>query len=457
VTVHTWSTASVAEALGLPRGVRDHVYTGICTDTRSAREGDLYVALAGERFDGHDFLSDARLAGVWGVVVRRRTPPWPGFDWFEVEDTLASYGRLARARRDAFAGQVVAVTGTNGKTSTKELAAAAAGAALRVHKSEKNLNNLVGVPLTLLAMPAEAQAALIECGANQRGELAKLREIVRPDIVVVTGVDAGHLEGFGGIDRIIEEKLSLAAGAPLAIVGPKPAHLADAARALAKRVVTVAADGPADWTAEDVRVGPDGHATFLVRGVEVTLPVLGRHQVGNALLALAVADALGVPLVDAARGLAAAALPGGRTAMVEREGVTVINDTYNANPASLAAALDLLQAVRGPRRTVVVVGTMRELGAASADFHAALAERILDQRPDVVAAVGDFAPALDALAGRYGATRVLTGATPADVAPGLKAELRPGDVALFKASRGVRLEQLFPLLWPSSSEGGEAH
>ena len=455
MTVHGWSTASVADALGLPRGARDHIYTGVRTDTRSAREGDLYVALLGERFDGHDFLSDARLAGVWGVVVRRRTPSWPGFDWFEVEDTLAAYGRLARVRRDAFAGLVVAVTGTNGKTSTKELAAAAAGAALRVHKSEKNLNNLVGVPQTLLEMPVEAQAALIECGANQRGELAKMREIVRPDVVVVTNVDAGHLEGFGGIDRILEEKLSLAAEAPLAIVGPKPAHLADAARALARRVVTVAVDGPADWTAEDVRLSPDGHATFRVRGVEVVLPVLGRHQVGNALVALAVADALGVPLADSARGLAAASLPGGRAVMVEREGVTVLDDTYNANPASMAAALELLQAVRGSRRAVVVVGTMRELGAGSADFHTALAERILEQRPDVVAAVGDFAPAFGALTGRYGDTRVLTGATPAEVASGLQAELRPGDVALFKASRGVRLEQLFPLLWPSS-EGGEA-
>jgi UDP-N-acetylmuramoyl-tripeptide--D-alanyl-D-alanine ligase len=455
VTDHAWSTASVAGALGLPRGPRDHAYAGICTDTRSAREGDLYVALVGERFDGHDFLGDARLAGVAGVVVRRRTPPWPGFDWFEVDDTLAAYGRLARVRRDAFAGRVVAVTGTNGKTSTKELAAAAAGAALRVHKSEKNLNNLVGVPRTLLALPVEAQAALIECGANQRGELATMREIVRPDVVVVTNVDAGHLEGFGGVERVLEEKLSLAVDAPLAIVGPRPAHLADAARAVARRVVTVAVDGPADWTAQDVRVGPDGRATFRVRGAAVALPVPGRHQVGNALIALAVADALGVPLTDAARGIAAAVLPGGRTVLVERAGVAVLDDTYNANPASMAAALDLLQAVRGSRRTVVVVGTMRELGAASAGFHGALAERILALRPDVVAAVGDFAPAFEGLAGRYGGTRVLTGATPADVARGLQAELRPGDVALFKASRGVRLEQLFPLLWPSV-DGGEA-
>jgi UDP-N-acetylmuramoyl-tripeptide--D-alanyl-D-alanine ligase len=456
VTAYGWSAGGAAVALGLPRGPRDRDYAGVCTDTRSAREGELYVALVGERFDGHDFLGDARRAGVLGAVVRLDTPRWPAIDWFEVADTLVAYGRLARVRRDAFAGPVVGVTGTNGKTSTKELAAAAVGAVLRVHKSERNLNNLVGVPRTLLEMPVEAQAALIECGANQRGELARLREIVRPDVVVITNVGAGHLEGFGGLERVLEEKLALASGAPLAIVGSQPEHLADAARALARRVITVAADGPADWTAEDVRVASDGRARFRVRGVEVVLPVPGRHQVDNALVALAVADALGVSLADAVRGLAATVLPAGRTVLSEREGVTVLDDTYNANPASMAAALDLLQAVRGSRRAVVVVGTMRELGAASAQFHAALAERILALRPDVVAAVGAFAPAFDALADRYGGTRVLTGTAPADVAPGLMAELRPGDVALFKASRGVRLERLFPLLWPSLG-GGEAH
>jgi len=456
VTAFLWSARSVAQALGRPRIEWDHAYAGICTDTRAVREGDLYVALQGERFDGHDFLSDARMANIGGAVVRAGTPRWTGFDWFEVEDTLEAYGRLARFRRDAFTGRVVAITGTNGKTSAKEFTAAALAAAMPVHKSEQNLNNLVGVPRTLLALPDEARAAVIECGANQRGELERMRAIVRPDVAVITNIGAGHLEGFGGIDRILEEKVSLVVGASKVVVGSRPPHLADAARAVAKDVVTVSADGGADWTAEDVTILPDGRPRFRVRGVEVELPVPGRHQVGNALVALAVADALGVPLADAARGLARASLPGGRTAVSEVDGVTVINDTYNANPASMAAALDLLQAVRGTRRTVVVVGTMRELGAASADFHASMAERILDLRPDVVAAVGEFAPAFDALAERIGGTRLVTGAAPGDVAERLRLALHAGDVALFKASRGVRLEQLFPILWPSY-EGGEAH
>jgi len=456
LTAFSWTADGVTRALGFPPATWEHRYTGVCTDTRLAREGDLYVALAGERFDGHDFMSDARTAGVRGVVVRTGTPRWPGFDWFEVDDTLVALGRLARFRRDAFAGPVVAITGTNGKTGTRELLAAALGSVMRVHKSERNLNNLVGVPQTLLATPVEAQAAVIECGANQLGELARQREIVRPDVAVITNVDAGHLEGFGGIDRILAEKVSLAAGAPRVVVGGRPPHLAEAARAVAGAVVTASDGGPADWTAEGVTVLPDGRTRFSVRGVAVELPFPGRHQVGNALCALAASDALGVRLADAARGLAAAALPGGRTAVIEIGGVTVIDDTYNANPASMAAALDLLESVRGGRRTVVVVGTMRELGAAASDFHASMAERILACRPDVVAAVGEFAPAFEALRARAAATTLLTGASPGDVAERLKDLLRRGDVALFKASRGVRLEQLFPILWPSFG-GGEAH
>ncbi len=456
MTAYGWTTRLVAAALELPPSAADHAFAGVCTDTRAAREGDLYVALQGERFDGHEFLSDARLAGVWGVIVRQRTPRWPGFDWFEVEDTLAAYGRLARARRDAFAGPVVAITGTNGKTSTKELAAAAIGAARQVHRSARNLNNLVGVPQTLLAMPTEAEAAVIECGANQRGELARMREIARPDVAVITNVDVGHLEGFGGIDVVMEEKLSLVQGAPVAVIGSRPAHLADAARALARRVVTVSATGPADWTAADVQLLPDGRARFTVRGTAVELPIPGRHQVENALAALAAADAVGVGLADAVRGLASAALPYGRTAVLAIEGVTVLDDTYNANPPSVAAALDLLGALRGDRRTVVVLGTMRELGAASADFHAAAAERAASLRPALIVAIGEFAPAFQALGERPGGAELLTGAAPGDVAERLKQRIRPGDIVLFKASRGVRLEQLFPILWPSYG-GGEAH
>ena len=290
MTAYAWSAREVTRALGLPAATWDNVYTGVSTDTRSLKERELFVALKGERFDAHDFLSDARLAGVGAVIVRRDTPRWPGFDWFEVDDTLVALGQLARYRRDAFNGPVVAITGTTGKTSTKELAAAALGARFQVHRSERNLNNLVGVPLTLLAIPVEAEAAVIECGASVPGEIPRQRDIARPDVAVVTTVDAGHLEGFGSLERLFEEKVSLLAGAATAVVGTAPPRLAEAARRSAKQVVT-AGSGQGDWTADDVTLLPDGRPRFSVRGVAVELPLPGRHMVANALVALAVADA----------------------------------------------------------------------------------------------------------------------------------------------------------------------
>ena len=456
MTAFPWTAHHVTAALGMPAASWDNSYAGVSTDTRSLRERELFVALKGERFDGHDYLSDARLAGVGAVVVRHGTPRWPGFDWFEVDDTLAALGALARHRREALAGKVVAITGTTGKTSTKELAAAALGARLRVHKSERNLNNLVGVPLTLLAAPIEAEAAVVECGASVPGEIGKLREVVRPDVAVVTTVAEAHLEGFGGLDGVFTEKLALLAGAPTAVVGTLPPRLAEAARGVAKRVVTAGLEAGADWSAEHVTLLPDGRPRFTVRGVTVELPLFGRHMVANALVALAVADAVGVPLAEAAAGLAGARLPAGRSEVLELEGVTVINDCYNANPSSFGAALDLLAALRGERRAVVVAGTMRELGAASRDLHREVAERIAAAQPDVVAAVGDFVPAFEALKSRPKGQTLLTGGTPEAVAAGLKERLRPGDVVLLKASRAVQLERLIPLLWPSAAPAAAA-
>ncbi|MBI4541641.1 MAG: UDP-N-acetylmuramoyl-tripeptide--D-alanyl-D-alanine ligase [Gemmatimonadetes bacterium] len=456
MTAFEWSAQRVTEALGLPRATWEHAYTGISTDTRTLKEGELFVALRGERFDAHDFLGEARLAGVGGVVVRRGTPRWPGFDWFEVDDTRAALGRLARYRREGFAGPVVAVTGTNGKTSTKEMIAAALAPRFSVHRSERNLNNLVGVPLTVLATPLDAEAAVVECGASLPGEIATLRDIVRPDVAVVTNVEAGHLEGFGSLEVVLEEKVALLVRVRSAVVGVRPPHLPEAARRVAGTVVTAGLEGKADWCPEAVTLLPDGRPRLRVRGVEVELAVHGRHMVANALLALAVADALAVPLDEAAAGVARARVPGGRSEVLEIEGVTIINDSYNANPSSLDAALDLLAGVCGGRRAVVVLGSMRELGAGSAALHRAAAERVLAARPAVIAAVGDFVPAFRAAArgSPRGGEPILFGDTAEAIAPRLKQQLRPGDVVLVKASRAVALEQLFPLLWPDHAPGG---
>jgi len=452
MTLQHWTAKDVTQALGMPAATWDHGYAGISTDTRTMAAGDLLVALKGERFDAHDFLGDARLAGVGGVVVRRGTPRWPGFDWFEVDDTLVALGQLARYRRDRFAGPVVAITGTNGKTSTKELTAAALGATLTVHRSAKNLNNLVGVPLTVLAAPVEAQAMVVECGASVRGEIGRMREIVRPDVAVVTNVDAGHLEGFGSLAAILEEKVSLLQGAKVAVVGGKPAELPEAARRAAQRVVTVSIEGPSDWKADGVTMLPDGRPRFAVRGHDIELPLRGRHMVGNALIALAAADAAGVPLAEAVQGLRTATIPGGRSEVVEAGGCTIINDSYNANPQSLGAALDLLTALRGARRAVVVVGSMLELGPDSPAIHREAARAVLHAGPDVIAAVGAFVPAFAEVGA--GPATLVTGEQAADVVPALRDLVKEGDVVLLKGSRGMRLETVLAALWPSAAPEG---
>ena len=448
MTPFRWNARRVTAALGLPEAGWENEYRGLTTDTRTMKHGELFVALKGDRFDAHDFLGDARLAEVGGVIVRKGTPRWPGLDWFEVDDTLVALGQLARYRREQFTGPVVAVTGTNGKTSTRELIAAALGARFRVHQSQQNLNNLVGVPTTVLAAPEEADAMVVECGASLRGEIGRMRQMVRPDIAVVTNVGAGHLEGFGSLDAVLEEKVSLLLDVPLAVVGTRPATLPDTARTAAKKVVSAAIEQPADWSAESLTMREGGLATFTVRGIEVRLPLHGRHMVGNALIALAVADAAGVPLTDAARALEGASIPGGRSEITEIDGVTVVNDCYNANPASLVAALDLVRDLRGARRAVVVVGTMRELGGEAEALHREAARAILALGPEVIVAVGEFAAAFAALGATGNGPRVIAGETPEAVAAELKPLLQKGDIVLLKASRGVQLERLLPLLWP---------
>ena len=456
MTAFTWTAKHVTRALGLPEAAWDHEYAGISTDTRRLAERDLFIALRGEKFDAHDFLADARLANVGGVVVRTGTPRWPGFDWFEVPDTLVALGQLARYRRDLVQGPVVAVTGTNGKTSTKELIAAALSGTHTVHKTEVNLNNLVGVPLTILAAPVDASALVVECGASLVGEIGRMRAIVRPDIAVVTNVGAGHLEGFGSPEAVLAEKTSLLRDVPVAVTGTRPSALPETARTLARRVVTADIEGPADWTAESVRLLEDGRPAFRARGVDVELPMHGRHMVCNALIALAVADAVGIPPAAAAAAMRGATIPQGRSEIRAIGATTLINDAYNANPQSLRAAIDLMTAIRGQRRAVVVAGTMRELGAASEALHREAAEAILAAGPDVVAAVGEFAAAFAALGDRARHTTLIAGQSPADVAPRLREELRDGDVVLLKASRGVKLETIIPLLWPDQSPA-EAH
>ena len=442
---YQWSADAVAAALGV-KSPGTLVFTSVSTDTRHLAPGTLFVALKGDRFDAHDFLKDAEARGATAAVVRRGTPRQPGLPFFEVDDTLAALGLLARARRRALpaGAPVVAITGSSGKTSAKEMIRAALGARWRVHATTGNLNNLVGVPLTILAAPADADALVVEAGASVPGEIATLRATIEPTIAVITNVGYAHVEGFGSLAGVMREKLALLAGVPVAVVGTDPPELAAEARRRTRTIVAGRAP-PAEVGPEAAELDDAGRAVVRWRGHTFTLPVVGLHQVDNAMIALAVAGQAGVDAAAAADRLAAVTLPAGRGSLVQLDGLTVIDDTYNANPSSMRAALDFAAAyaARHRRPLAVVVGSMLELGAESARLHADVADAVMAVRPApaLVAAVGEFGPAFARHAATLG-PRLLAAPDAEALGAALRARLRGNEVVLLKASRGVALERV---------------
>jgi UDP-N-acetylmuramoyl-tripeptide--D-alanyl-D-alanine ligase len=457
-----WTIDRVADALSdlassnLPRvGERPVSFGRVWTDTRTIESGDLFVALIGERFDAHDFLADAVKKGATGLVVSRvETAAGLGVPVFPVDDTLIALGALATYRRRVWNNPVVGVVGTNGKTSTKELIKAALGSTLEVHATTGNLNNLIGVPLTLLATPDNADVAVVEMGTNQPGEVARLRDIVEANIVVVTSVAEEHLEGLGDLAGVLREELSAAEGVAVAIVPSSQPEVVEAAVARARRVVSAGLDEgdqrPSAWG-----VDPDGRGRLTVDGVEIHVPLRGVHNLRNSMLALAVANELGVSVADAGRGIASMPAPPMRVNWERHGSATLINDAYNANPGSARAAIELLAHAGAGRQRVAVLGTMLELGPTTPALHEGVARDALGAGLEVVAAIGEFASALARIA--PGDPRVITADDVETLWTKLSARLAPDAVILLKGSRGMRLERLVePIVrWASQSSGAD--
>jgi UDP-N-acetylmuramoyl-tripeptide--D-alanyl-D-alanine ligase len=420
-------------------------FPAISTDTRRLPPGALFVALVGERFDGHDHLAAARDAGARAAVVRRGTPPVPGLPCYAVDDTLVAYGELAHAHRMRIRGPVIAITGQNGKTSTKEMLAAALGTRWRTHRTPANDNNLVGVPQTILAAPPETEALVIEAGANLPGEIARYRAIIAPDIALVLNAGAGHLEGFGSVAGVVREKLELARDVPVAIVGVIPPGLADGARARGARRVITAGLAEADVMPDAVTVTASGAPRITKAGHTFTLAARGLHQAGNAMFAWAVAEELGLDLAAVAHALERFTLPGGRGEVLDHGRMTIVHDGYNANPDSFRSAIALADAMRPGRRLVVVAGTMRELGTESAALHQEVAGSLARLAPEVLALVGDFVPAFAPWrAGFQG--ELLESPDAEAMGPLLAPRLREDDLVVLKGSRGTALERILPAI-----------
>ena len=444
----TWTLARAALALEMPVPAgADPAQSlrAVCTDTRALQPADLFVALRGEHFDAHEFLADAVAAGAAALVVDTAAPA-AGLDVpvLVVRDTLVALGALARLHRREWGGPVVAVAGSNGKTSTKELLRAVLGSTRRVHATGGNFNNRIGLPLTLLALPDDAEVAVIEVGTNVPGEVATLRDICEPQVAVLTSIGEEHLEGLGDLAGVLREEASIFEGVPLAVTPAAQPEIATAAAAAGAQVIVAGLDS-GDLRADAWRVEADGTGWLSVAGVPVHVPLRGAHNLRNAMLALAVARALDVPLERAAEGLAAMPQPSMRMAWEPLGRAVVLNDAYNANPPSMRAAFELVASIPGGARPrVAVLGSMRELGVESARLHREIAEAALASPFDLVAGVGDFGPALRAAAGDD--ARVITAPDVDELWPLLQPRLAPDALILLKGSRGAKLERLLPHL-----------
>lgn len=443
-----WTLDRIADALGeqavgsTPRGSAS--VRGITTDTRKIGKGDLFIALKGENFDGHDYLSDAVRDGASAVVVSR-VPKIStlGIPVYEVRDTLVALGALGYYWRRAWGKTLIGVAGSNGKTSTKDLIRAALSRSYAVHATTGNLNNRIGVPLSLFSLQPDAEVAVIELGTSLPGEVAILRDIALPDIAIVTSIAEEHLEGLGDLAGVLREEAAVYEGVAVAIAPSAQPEIAEAARGKAKRVIVAGLEPNADVKPDRWEIGTDGLGVIEIGGVTVRPPVRGLHNLRNAMLAIAVARECGVGYEDVAAGIASMPQPKMRVAWEQLGDVTLINDAYNANPGSTRAAIELLEGTGSGRQRVIVLGTMRELGAASAQCHADIAGLALASSADIVAGIGEFAPALEK---RNGRGRVITAPDVEDLWPQLQARLKRDAIILLKASRGVQLERLVPHL-----------
>jgi len=439
-------------------------FGSVSTDTRKIEQGALFVALKGETFDAHAMLDKAAAAGACAAVVQKGSPRAPtGIPLVEVDDTLAALGRIARHHRRRFQLPLGAITGSNGKTTTKEMIGAILEARGPALKTEGNLNNEIGVPLTLLRLEARHTAAIIEMGMNHPGELARLSAIAEPQVAQVTLVAAAHLEGLGTIDAVARAKGEIYGGLPkdgLAIANGDDALVRAQAKACGREVLFYGACADAQVRLVKV-VSHDASGLVLSIGWKgrehrVRLAFLGEHNAVNACGAFAMGVALGCSPEQCVAGLEASRPWAHRLSLHEAPGgFTVIDDCYNANPSSMGAALDTLKALGGARRTVAVLGDMLELGADELALHRGMGERAVANGVQVLVAFGSRSRAIhEAAVGALG-TRARWVSETDTVEPAvefLRAQLRAGDVVLVKGSRGTRLERVVEAL--TGAKGG---
>lgn len=427
---------------------------GVSTDSRTLQKGNLFVALAGPHFDGRAFLSQAFDRGAVGALI---SSPW---SWdstpdsrmiIEVDDTLQALGDLARLWREPFSLPLVGISGSNGKTTTKEMLAGILEPCGPTLKNPGNLNNLIGLPLTLLGLGSEHRFAVLEMGMNRSGEIRRLSAIAGPTVGLITNIGPAHLEGLGSLEAISRAKGELFEALTQkdwAVINQDDPRILDLATRCHSQKITFGLDFRADVRAEEVRLDSSGLVFWLCtqgQRREIRLPLPGRHNVGNALAAAAAALILGCSLDRIQGGLEGFSPPAHRLQIRPGpRGAHLIDDSYNANPASLEAALTTFQSLRQDRRGGLVLGDMLELGGSSRTAHQAIGTRIGGLGVDYLLTIGQYTPALmaEALKGSRPPAKAVHCSSPTEVLEQLDRLIQAGDWILIKGSHGMALETI---------------
>ena len=469
-----WTIAQVAGALGTRPGMGlDPLarVAGVSIDSRTIRAGELFIAIHGPRHDGHDHVGSALGRGaIAAVVAESQLSRFAGeisSRCVAVGETFEALKQLARAVRQAWGGKIAGVTGSVGKTTTKEILAALLGAKLRVLKSEGNLNNEYGLPLTLLRLEETHQAAVLEMGMSRRGELTRLAGIAKPDVGVVTRVAPAHLEFFSSVDEIAIAKRELIEGLngheSTAVLNADDPRVTAFGAFAPGRVVTYGIDRPAFFMAQEIEdrgafgsafdyVSPEGR-------VRLELRVPGRHAISNALAALAAASVWGIGAAEAQSVFRSLRAPAMRGELLRfSNGAALINDSYNSSPAALQAMTELLAATPNYRRRILAAGEMRELGLPSKELHreAGKFAAKTGKLDWIVGVSGDAAEIVKgAVASGFSAAQTKFFETPEEAAEFLRSIVVSGDLLLVKGSRGVKMERIVESLIAQHAAPGE--
>ena len=429
-------------------------FNDISTDSRKIKGGELFVAIKGENMNGESFAGDALKKGASAVMVSKTAKRIPEGVVLKVDDTLVAYRQIAGAWRNRFDIPIIAVTGSNGKTTTKDLTAAALTGVWNVLKTTANFNNEIGVPLTLLELDETHRAAIVEIGMRGLGQIAELAKFVKPTIGIVTNVNETHIELLGSIENIAKAKGELVEAIPAGgtvILNADDPHVAAMKNLAADgvRVLNYSLENPdADFFAKNILIGSvstEFIMSFRGKEYDFEIPMLGRHNVSNALGAIAAGYAVGLTVPDVQRGFATLTTTKMRFEVIRRDGLTIVNDAYNASPASMRMAIRTAAEIYGGKK-FAVLGDMLELGSLSERLHREIGAELVENKFDTLIAIGKLGKFIADGARDAGLKNVYAVDSHEDAAKKILELVRDGDTILFKASHAMHMEKIIELI-----------